>query len=256
MRLAQLARKISVKPSEITEFLATRDIQLENSSNAKVMDEHVALVLTHFAPEMMHKDDVALPEALISEQETSSGVDAEEFSQKVEEAETTNDVVTPDDAVETPEVIKPVKVELPGLKVVGKIDLPEPKKKEEKLADDSDSQVKKEEGGAEAAQPDPRSSGNRRVARPRREHDRRPRKNPIALQREREEREALRRKLAQQEKDKELRTKRYLKKVKAKTSPPKPIKKMSNDEEYETYSEATTKPKSFIGKIINWFVSE
>lgn len=255
MRLAQLARKISVKASEITEFLADRGIQLENSSNAKVMDEHVELVLTHFAPELIGEDDAAIPE-LPSEQEANlTETDSEELSQKVEEIETHEDIVTPEEVVETHEVIKPVKVELPGLKVVGKIDLPEPKKKEEELPEDSEGPIEKAENNTDTTNRSSRS-GPGRVARPKREYDRRPRKNPIALQREREEREALKRKLEQREKDKELRTKRYLKKVKVKSNPPKPLKKIRNDEEYETYSEVATKPKSFIGKILNWFVSE
>lgn len=258
MRLAQLARKISVKPSEITQFLAAHHIHLENSSNTKVLDEQVELVLTHFAPEMMAQDDAALSAQPSSQETRTVEIDVKDFSQKVEEVETTDVVLTPDEAIETHEVIKPAKVELPGLKVVGKIDLPEPKKKEEKLPEDSDGKIEKEEDSPEAGRSTARSSrsGNGRVARPNREYDRRPRKNPIALQREREEREALRRKREQQEKEKELRTKRYLKKVSAKGSSSKPIKRMRNENEYETYSEEVAKPKSFIGKILNWFVSE
>ena len=246
-----------MKPSEITEFLATHHIQIESNSNAKVIDEHVELVLAHFAPEM--NVDNANPSTQPGEKETHAvETDAEAFSEKEEEIETPDDVGTPDDEIETHEVIKPIKVELPGLKVVGKIDLPEPKKKEENLPEDNEGQSVKGENNDSPEQSATRSSrsDNRRTGRPKRENDRRPRKNPIALQREREEREALRKKLEKQEKEKELRTKRYLKKVSAKASPPKPIQKMKNDEEYETYSEEATKPKSLFGKILNWFVSE
>ena len=254
MRLAQLARKISVKASEITEFLDAQGIQLENNSNAKVMDEHVELVFTHFASELIGEDDASMPELPSEPEAKVPEAEGEGFSQKAEEVETINDVVTPEEAVDTHEVIKPVKVELPGLKVVGKIDLPEPKKKEGKLPEDNEGSIEKDENSTETISQSSRSGTGR--ARPKREYDRRPRKNPIALQREREEREALKRKLEQREKEKELRTKRYLKKVKVKSNPPKPLKKMKNDEEYETYSEVTAKPKSFIGKILNWFVSE
>ncbi len=256
MRLAQLARKISVKPSEITEFLATHNIQLDNSSNAKVNDEHVDLVFRHFAPEMLGDAKASDPNRLDQQKETES-----EHSSKIE---TSSEIVSEPAAIssseewtEVPEVIKPIKVELPGLKVVGKIDLPEPKKKEksndsgDKIIGDKDDQPAKDPSDIRVSRAE-----NKRLTKPKREVTRKPRKNPIALQREREEREALRRKLEEKKKEKELRTHRYLKKVSTKPVPPKSIKKVNNEDEYETYSEEMTKPKSFIGRILSWFVSE
>ena len=52
MRLAQLARKISKKPAEIVDFLASQGIQIEASSNAKVTDEHASMVLLEFAKDL------------------------------------------------------------------------------------------------------------------------------------------------------------------------------------------------------------
>ena len=52
MRLAQLARKICKKPSEIVDFLASQGIQIEASSNVKVTDEHASMVLLEFAKDL------------------------------------------------------------------------------------------------------------------------------------------------------------------------------------------------------------
>jgi hypothetical protein len=82
------------------------------------------------------------------------------------------------------EVIKAPKIALPGLKVVGRIDLPEPKKKEI------------DEGSAEIVNPESTQEERpKRVDRrssPRDKSHERPRKNTIAAQREREAREAER----------------------------------------------------------------
>lgn len=252
MRLAQLARRISVKPSEISEFLATKNIEIENSSNAKVNDDHVALVLERFAPELLK--DEQTPESIEAdstadkpEEELVNG-EGDELAQAEQYSEPISEKVIEQ------EVIKPIKVELPGLKVVGKIDLPEPKKKEE-LAKDIDKEGDAKDQASTAEQPQKRPDReDRKKSRPMRDQDRRPRKNPIALQREREEREALRKKLREKEREKELRTQRYLKKVSTKVPPPKPIKRANHEDEYEVFEEAA-KPKSFLGKIINWFVS-
>ncbi|MEQ8424187.1 MAG: hypothetical protein RIA63_05715, partial [Cyclobacteriaceae bacterium] len=89
-----------------------------------------------------------------------------------------------------------------------------------------------------------------------REQDRRPRKNPIALQREREEQELLRKRQEEKQRQKDLRTRRYLDKVSKHTPAPKPTKRTKHEDEYEVYVEEKAKPKSFVGKILNWFVSE
>ena len=52
MRLGQLARKLELRPAEIIEFLATKNIVIEGDANAKVEDNYVALVFQQFAPDM------------------------------------------------------------------------------------------------------------------------------------------------------------------------------------------------------------
>ena len=50
MRLAQLARKISVSPSQIIDLLAQEQLFFEDGSNAKLNDDVVRKVLLTLAP--------------------------------------------------------------------------------------------------------------------------------------------------------------------------------------------------------------
>ncbi|MEQ8363391.1 MAG: hypothetical protein RH948_11020 [Cyclobacteriaceae bacterium] len=258
MRLAQLARKIGVKPSEIATFLASKNLPIEDSSNAKVAEDQLEVVLMEYAPNLLSSAEVDESIEVLEEKTESILVPAPtDIKEDVKLDEPSGDldklsevILENDDAI-VKEVIKPVLVELPGLKVVGKIDLPEPKKNEE-VNSSGDKEVTDEEN-----QP-----AKEIIERPRRrknvnrENERRPRKNSIALQREREAREALRRKQEEKEREKEMRTQRYLKKVKNYTPAPQPIKKNKHEEEYEVYTAEAEKPRSFFGKILNWFVSE
>lgn len=254
MRLAQLARRIAVKPSDIVEFLADNNIQIESTSNAKVNDSYVDLVIKHFSPEHLS------PEETIADGQTQGEIDTEQeqVAGGIEVTEKKIEVVDPEEDVEAiPEVIRPAKVELPGLKVIGKIDLPEIKLKDENPEptdsgkDQTLEALASEELPRRKARPE-----NRRKVQTSRENNRIPQKNPIALQREREEREALHRRQKEKEREKKLRTHRYLKKVSAKETAPKPVKQNKYEDEYEVYDEAEVKPKSVIERILNWFVSK
>ncbi len=254
MRLAQLARKIAVKPAEIVEFLAVNHVEIEVSSNAKVSDEYVGMVLKHFAPELLKREEAQSTERIDDDAEVTelpaAPIDSEVISDEVELTESSYEPAPSS----SNEIIKPPKVELPGLKVVGKIDLPELRKKKDETPE--------READGDAADPGPAKSQVRERREDRRKgffnnENRRPRKNPLALQREREEREALRRKLEAKKKEKELRTQRYLKKVSDKAAQPKPSRKSKKqEEEYEVYNEAKQPPKSLLGKLVRWFVSE
>lgn len=251
MRLAQLARKIAVKPSEIVTFLATHSVTIEDSSNAKISEDHVQLILEHFAPEEVMEEAKAAEEVPPPLQELEH---QEESKIEIPSAVLAATKTIDEDGENTPPsgVIKPVKVELPGLKVVGKIDLPEPKKKEEGKGDSIEAESLPQTGVPRR----PSNPENRRSVRQSTAQNQQPRKNPIALQREREEREALRKRQEEERIQKELRTKRYLKKVSTKITPPKPLKRKGHEEEYEVFQEEPSKPKTFLGRILKWFVSE
>src|SRR5260221_11505809 len=49
MRLGQLARKLAIRPSAIIEFLAAKNISLEESSNTRLEDDQVILIMNQFA---------------------------------------------------------------------------------------------------------------------------------------------------------------------------------------------------------------
>ena len=52
MRLAQLARKLSLKPGDIQEFLLQRNQTVELNANTRLTDEQVILAVRHFNPSL------------------------------------------------------------------------------------------------------------------------------------------------------------------------------------------------------------
>ena len=53
MRLGQLARKLSVRPSQIVDLLAKSQQYFDEGSNAKLNDDLVKHIVLHFAPERL-----------------------------------------------------------------------------------------------------------------------------------------------------------------------------------------------------------
>ena len=152
-------------------------------------------------------------------------------------------------AEEKSDVIRAYKVALPGLKVVGKIALPEAKPKEEETT------IKEDNAASPARQSTPLDNPKRKKPN-RQPPESKPRKNPVALQRERQEREAREQKEAKKRAEKELRTMRYQQKVSKHTPPPKPVS-LVRHEDYEVYVEPERQPaKSWLGKIAGWFVTD
>jgi hypothetical protein len=234
MRLGQLARKLALRPVEISEFLAQHQIQVPNDSNAKLEDQHVALILDKFSPataeEVMSSPD---------EKENTSSAEPEVTTeiQPQESAE-------PENEEQKIELIKAPKIELSGLKVLGKIDLPEPKKKEPLPQADS---------GSENTAPEPpqRPRQEFRKAQPRRERSIQPPKNPIALQREREAREAEKRRQEELERQKQKRTEYYQKRVKA-APPTKRVRLVDEPMEELSDAELVEPPRTWWGKFLKW----
>ena len=144
MRLAQLARKVGKNQSEVIKFLADNSIFLEDHSNAKVENTDVAKVMNHFAPAMLApiKEPERQSQALAQEPEIILPEVINELA--ISDQEVVE--VSPDaTAIEKQtEVIKAPKIALQGLKVIGKIDLPEVKKKVTDNEDKQERQVPKE----------------------------------------------------------------------------------------------------------------
>jgi hypothetical protein len=227
MRLGQLSRKLGVSTPEIIQFLASRQVTINEDSNAKIEDAHTHWVTEKFAPHLLASVEEVMAE---EKQEVAIPVDVTPI------IETPSTEVTSEEP-ELPEVIKAPKIELAGLKVLGKIEIPEKKKKTEENA----------EGTTEEKERKPRSERPRSASR---EYQERPRKNPVTLQREREQREAERLRKEKLAEEKEKKTNHYRNRVK----PATPAKKMKKIEEaIEMIDTPVEKmPTTLWGKFMRW----
>jgi hypothetical protein len=234
MRLGQLARKLDLRPAEIIEFLATKNIHQEDDVNAKLADDYVALVFQQFKPEKKVEkiSDVTAPVSIPADLTSDEQV----FDENIETASIEETEVS-----EKNEVIKAPKVELSGLKVLGKIELPETKKKQADPPQENSEPERPKEFIRER-----RSSDYKRTQRPA--------KNPIALQREKEALAEQNKREEELEQKKEKRTQNYLKKVKA-HQPTKAAKIINEDTEEMTAAELAEPPKTWMGKFIKWLTT-
>lgn len=244
MRLGQLARKLSLRPSEITEFLAARNILVEEGSNTKIDDSHVSLIIQQFAPAMQNAVD---PEETVQEEQmpipNSIPNETEILLEKPLEPESIEALT--EAPSEKPEVIKAPKVELSGLKVLGKIELPDPKKKS--LETSTEENVVEEPAKKEVTE--------RKNISPRREtRGQKSSKNPIAFEREQEALETKKKLEAEAERQKERRTQSYLKKVKT-AQPTKATKIVKEETEQMSAAELEEPPKTLWGKLVRWLTT-
>lgn len=236
MRLGQLARKLELRPADIIQFLATQNIHLEDDTNTKIAEDYVDMITAKFAPGMQLEnireaevDSVAAPPELDSKKAP------EEMDGLPRPASSEGEVQ------EKTEVIKAQKVELSGLKVLGKIELPEPKKKQEESPQDNlQSDTQKE---FKRDQRSPNYKKTQRLA-----------KNPIALQREREAQAAQKKREEELQLKKEKRTQNYLKKVKP-PQPTKAVKLVKEDTEDISSVDLAEPPKTWLGKLIRWLTT-
>ena len=243
MRLASLARKITVTPSQISSYLEESGVALLQGSNTKLSDDQIEQVLTHFNKELPEQKELVEPEVveeiteqvLIEEQAEEPEVEAqEEEIQESEESPVVEETIVEEITAPEPEptfvdpsylskkeeddeelgitekaaldenieIIKPPKVKLQGLTVKGKIDLPEPKIKEE-----VEEETPKEE---ELIDPDKiiYTRGPKREKRKPRDQKKRrkdPNYNPLEAERKRKAR------MAEQEEEKRLKARKKAK---------------------------------------------
>lgn len=257
MRLGQLARKLAVRPSELVEFLTTKNIATESGSNTRLEEQTMRAVVQHFAPtrveELMAEDEQAevTPQpALIVEPEIipEPTVKSVEPIDKITEpviALADSNLPEEENKSAEVEVIKAAKVELQGLKVIGKIELPEVNKKPPTEAVESSTPSTTPQAERRVRSAERNGSNPQRERTQQREWI-----NPIALQREKEAEEAERKRKADIEREKEKRTQKYLSKVKS-----APIKSMKRSQEYveEIEDDVIPPPKTWLGKLFRWF---
>jgi len=247
MRLGQLARKLAIRPSQIVDYLSTQQIYLEEGSNAKLNDEHVNRIVQHFAPDRLKEiaADIKTEEVenIVTAPLIISEPSPDREDPKVERVEGELDT-----KLERPEVIKAPKVELSGLKVLGKIELPEAKKKEKPAVDLVAEVTKTEIQEQRRPKPETRKQVSTKSNR---EGSQQSWRNPIALQREREAREAEERKKEAAEREKDRRKEHYLKRVKV-GQPTKPARIIDEPVEQNITQNPDKRPRGLWGRFIKW----
>ena len=156
---------------------------------------------------------------------------------------------------------------------MGKIELPEPKKKETSKQPEGTSEPSGEESPAVeqtpvGGSPRPSDPGMKGTEIPRRRNDGRrqdnergPRRNqgrdqrslgnPIAAQREREQQQELEKRKEKAAQDKERRTQNYNKRVKQ-SPPTKAVRLIEDQVEQLDSVSLSDKPKSWIGRLFKW----
>jgi hypothetical protein len=238
MRLGQLARKLSVRPSQIVDLLAKDQQFLEDGSNAKLTDDLVKQIVMHFAPERLAE--------IMSVQTQETGAEPEPqqpetITTKVEEEPQPEVIAETKPEAEDTETIRAPKVELAGLKVLGKIELPTPRKKEESKA----------EGETTEAEQKPKREHKDKRRKPI-ERTEKPWRNPIALEREKEEREKEERRKQALEEQKERKRLNYLNKIKT-NAPTKAARIYDEPAEGIPSPKSEVKPpRTWFGKFLRW----
>ncbi len=247
MRLGQLARKLSLRPAQLVEFLAKNNIQIEESSNARMEDSQVDLIVRHFAPDSF--DQIAQ-----EVEEIEEPVLVENTQSVIEPLTPESDTV--ENEINEPEVIRVPKIELSGLKVLGKIELPEPKRKEsvaEQTEDAKEATVLDNPPVEKAVKL--RSSKRKPTHQNRERSQQRAWKNPLELQREHEAREEEEKKRLDIEREKEKRRKHYEEKVKS-VAQPKRVKPLKEQPEVKRKPVDTRSvPKTWLGKFLRWWTT-
>ena len=231
MRLAQLARKIGKTQNEIVEVLKDKGHDVNENGNSKLSDEAIMVIHDHFGiveveaePEAEDTEDDVV---VVNEESNESLVDnTDRKHEPTDEIEERSDVEN--DNIELPpannevenethseetkeaerEIIRAKKVKLDGIKVLGKIELPEPKEKEASETNET----KNEE----------RTS--KKAARKSKRHIKGRKKISFTEKVKREEEKAAREKKKKEKRIKEKKKQHYFKNVQPKVAP-KPKKK-------------------------------
>jgi hypothetical protein len=231
MRLAVLAKKLKVTSSELKEFLEDHDVSLDSGSNTKLSKELAEKVMKAygFEPEpesteiptameaipeeediTMLSEEVEEPPVEIMEEVDEPAVETEAYTE--ESTEEITEENNEDDEIEEVEIIRAPKVSLPGLKVKGKIELPEPRVKketteEEKQEDDPNTvqTIDERQIRREIREQRKKEREQRNKKKPRKKKD----YNPVTAAREKAKREEAKKLKEEARKRKEKQRKHY-----------------------------------------------
>lgn len=243
MRLSALARKINITPTQLITFLEEKEIEISNGLHSKLDSETVDLVYTHFLPEqkieeaeIVEKIEEEIEEKIEEEidaeieDKIEEKIDAEieadipvaQETRKEQKTGTVDDLEN--DNQDEIELIKAKKVKLEGIKIVGKIELPEKPKKEiietEKVESETN-KVKTTEKPKKNLK-----SINSKFDRNRKKNQRGRNRNPLTYDEKlkKEEREKLKERRQKNKKEKLRKRKYYKENIQSKTNP-KPKRK-------------------------------
>jgi len=225
MRLGQAARTFETTTDKLVKLLAENFREVNDHPNIKLTEEEVLFIEEQFQP----KTEIAQDETLVApREEEAPKLEQQESSEVKEVAPEFIESLRPQvfslekdftEKTQDLEQYKAEKPELDGLKVLGKIDLPEPKPKAEKEDAKKERDTRKER------------------RQPRKE--RQPRQNQAVEQRKKEQRIAMRKKYEAVKRAKELKKKHYEENIKANLQNPKPKKKRKKELHSVAVSPAT-----------------
>jgi len=288
MRLGQLSRKLKVKPQEIIDFINVKfDKELVVHPNVKIDDAFIDDIHAEFPTVInVEKEEIIIEsenetleieplekekeeEELPEKEQTPSFVeaDSEKLTQDISEEiipdlhsenEDANDheidVLSEEDLNIVDGIIKAPKLEVEGIKVVGKIDLPEKAIEVEETITDDDQTIQedsenKPEKTIEISKEIKRDSNRKPV----KNKPRRTKQGFSLEEQKRQEIEAYeRRKKEQKEAEKRKKQKHYEKNLKDKQAKSTPKKKKPKKKIEHKNQQETSQPKSLWGKFIKW----
>ncbi|MBO3697370.1 hypothetical protein [Roseivirga sp. E12] len=231
MRLGQLSRQLDISPDKIVKLLQDNFREVNNHPNVKLTEEELVFVQNEFQPVV---EEESQENEIIEEKVEAPSQDITETPAEPETPEFIESlrpqVITLEEEFHAQtdglELYKAEKPHLEGLKVVGKIDLPEP--------------VVKEKDKEEPKKPERKARERNSNRRDRNSRGRNRNTLSPTEERKKAERLALKKKFEQEQRLKELKRKHYEENVKAKLVNTAPKKKKKAVQGPEAHVAPTT----------------
>lgn len=272
MRLGQLSRQVNVSQKEIVSFLKKKKgIELKVHPNVKVEDDFADLIIKSFSESVVEESAVeptSKQEEIVVEKETSAQPAETDIPEVMEYAQG-EEFIRPDGPIEKIETEVPT---LEGIKVVGKIDLPEFHKEEpapDKAPESSNDEAVSDEKASDKSIVVPNASPlfkSRKKRKPKSKPNAKGNTKPTISEEERKQKELAqaeaKRKAIKKAKKEEARKKHlelvksYEAKQKAKTKSKSKTQKKDVPKVTNENSPAKKVPKTLIGKIWRWMNTE
>ena len=231
MRLSQLARKLEMSPSELIIFFEKNKIKRYSSHNNKIEEGDLKLALNYFSAVEMEADvDAHIHQGHESVKDTlpepSQETDSEIPLNKVSESATDKKEI---------EVISMPKIKLEGVKVVGKIDLPEPVKKvDDDIKPEAEDQNKFSDNISQVEHRKENYKTKKRTLRQRHKHKRAIKELSYDEKLKREERKKTQEQQKAKKLKKEQKKQHYIKNVQSNISPKRKKKNSRKTSDMET----------------------